>query len=385
MNSNIRKIASKPGVVSLSSSVISIIFGLLFGLVLLLILDAGNAFPAFGMMLTNAATIPGNLLYTSMPLIMTGLSVAFAYKTGLFNIGASGQFTMGAFFALYCATVLNLPWYLCVIAALIGGALWGFFPGIFKAFFNVNEVITSIMFNWIGMNLVNFLVCNTPKMIATTWGEASSDRTPKLPANEELMDAVLPRMGLDKLTGHPYMNVGFIIAILLAVLLWVVLNKTTFGYELKACGLNPHASRYAGISSKRNVIFSMLIAGAMSGLGGALYYLSGGVQYITLQEITAMGFDGICVALLANCNPIACIFSAIFISYINLGGYAIQTYGYATEASDIVISVIIYLAALSFFLRGIITRLFIKGDGTNANAETPKPEQNKLNKTAKEA
>ncbi len=379
---NIRKLASKPGVVSLTSSVISIIFGLLFGFALLLLLDARNALPAFGMMLTNAATIPGNLLYTAMPLIMTGLSVAFAYKTGLFNIGASGQFTMGTFFALYAGIVLDLPWYLCMFAALLGGALWGLFPGLFKAFFNVNEVITSIMFNWIGMNLVNFLVCNTPKMIATTWGEASSDRTPKLLGHDELMDSVLPRMGLDKLTGHPYMNIGFILAILLAVFLWVILNKTTFGYELKACGLNPHASRYAGISSKRNVIFSMLIAGAMSGLGGAMYYLSGGVQYITLQEITTMGFDGICVALLANCNPVACIFSAIFISYIDLGGYAIQTFGYATEASDIVISVIIYLAALSFFLRGIITRLFIKGDGTNANAEVQKPKQDN---TAKEA
>lgn len=380
----IRKIASNPGVVSMMSSIVSIIIGLLFGYVLLLILDAKNATPAMGMMLTNGATIIGNLLYTSMPVIMTGLSVAFAYKTGLFNIGASGQFTIGTFFALFCAMEFHAPWYLCLLAAGIGGAFWGVFPGLFKAFFNVNEVITSIMFNWIGMNLVNFLVCNRPNMIATTWGEASSDRTPKLLEHAELKGAVLPRMGLDDLMGHPYMNIGFIIAIVLAVLLWVILNKTTFGYELKACGLNPHASRYAGINSKRNVILSMMIAGAMSGIGGSLYYLSGGVQYITLQEITAKGFDGICVALLANCNPIACVFSAIFISYIDLGGYAIQSYGYATEASDIVISVIIYLAALSFFLRGIITRLFIKGDGTNANAEPVKTQNKLTDKSAKE-
>ena len=379
----LRKIASKPGVVSLTSSMISIIIGLLFGYALLFVLDAKNATPAMGMMLTNGATIIGNLLYTSMPLIMTGLSVAFAYKTGLFNIGASGQFTLGTFFSLFCAMEFSAPWYVCLLAAALGGAFWGVFPGLFKAFFNVNEVITSIMFNWIGMNLVNFLVCNRPNMIATTWGEASSDRTPKLLEHVELEGAVLPRLGLDKLTGHPYMNIGFVIAILLAVLLWVILNKTTFGYELKACGLNPHASRYAGINSKRNVILSMVIAGAMSGIGGALYYLSGGVQYITLQEITSKGFDGICVALLANCNPIACIFSAIFISYIDLGGYAIQSYGYATEASDIVISVIIYLAALSFFLRGIISRVFIKNNGTNANAE-PKTEPAKLDNSAKE-
>lgn len=372
---SMRKLGSKAGVISFLSSFISIVIGLLFGFILLLILDARNAAPAMGMMLTNGLKIIGNLLYTSMPLILTGVSVAFAYKTGLFNIGASGQFTMGALFALFPALCWQLPWYVCLIFAAVGGAFWGFFPGLFKAFFNVNEVITSIMFNWIGMNFVNLIITNTPKMLGTAWGEQSSDRTPILVNHEELSDAILPRLGLDKLMNHPYMNIGILIAIVVAVLLWVVLNKTTFGYELKACGLNPHASKYAGINAKRNVILSMVIAGAMSGIGGALYYLSGGIQYVTLQEISVFGFNGICVALLANCNPIACIFSAIFISYVNLGGYAIQSYGYATEASDIVISVIIYLAALSFFLRGFITRLISRGgiehDANSTPAKAP--------------
>ncbi len=368
----IRKLGSKPGVISFLSSAISIIIGLLFGYALLLALDAGQATPAMGKMLTNGISIFGNLLYTSMPLIMTGLAVAFAYKTGLFNIGASGQFTLGALFALFLGLEFQVPWYLCLLAAAFGGALWGFFPGIFKALCNVNEVITSIMFNWIGMNLVNLIILNRPQMIAHAWGETSTDRTPNLlKYTDKLGDVILPRIGLDKLTGYAYMNIGFIITIALAVLLWVILNKTTFGYELKACGLNRDASRYAGINAKRNIVLSMMIAGAMAGLGGAMYYLSGGVQFVTLQEITAFGFNGICVALLANCNPIACIFSAIFISYINLGGYAIQSYGFATEASDIVISVIIYLAALSFFLRGVITRAFLRHDttGADANAE----------------
>lgn len=366
-----RKLGSNPGVISFLSSAISIVIGLLFGFVLLLILNPSVAVSAMGKMLTNGFSIFGNLLYTAMPLIMTGLSVAFAYKTGLFNIGASGQYTMGAFLALFFGIEFQWPWYLCLIAAMIGGAIWGFFPGLFKALCNVNEVITAIMFNWIGMNLVNFIIANRPMMLATAWGEASSDRTPTLVRHEEFADTVLPRVGLDKLTGYTYLNIGIIIAIVLAIVLWVILNKTTFGYELKACGLNRDASKYAGISAKRNIILSMMIAGAMAGVGGALYYLSGGGNYILLQQIATAGFNGICVALLANCNPIACIFSALFISYINLGGYAIQSYGYATEASDIVISVIIYLAALSFFLRGIISRMMLRknGVGNNANAE----------------
>ncbi len=366
----LRKLGNNPGMVSFASSFISIIIGLIFGYVLLIMLNPADATKAMGKMLTNGFTDIGNLFYTAMPLIMTGLSVAFAYKTGLFNIGASGQFTLGGLCALYLAISLKMPWYVCILGAAIGGAIWGFFPGFFKAIFNVNEVITAIMFNWIGMNLVNFIIANNPVMLAKAWGETSTDRTPTLGKIEELSSSVTPRMGLDKLLGHPYMNIGFIIAILLAVLLWVILSKTTFGFELKACGLNKHASKYAGISAKRNIMFSMMIAGAMSGIGGALYYLSGGVTYIMLQEITPMGFDGICVALLANSHPLACIFSAIFISYVRLGGYAIQSYGYATEASDIVISVIIYLAALSFFLRGAISRFLLrKGDGPNANAE----------------
>ena len=362
---------ASPGVISFLSSVISIVIGLLFGFLLLLVLQPANALPAMGKMLTNGFSILGNLLYTSTPLILTGLAVAFAYKTGLFNIGAAGQYTVGTFLALFCAIELGQPWYVCVLAAMVGGAFWGLFPGLFKAWRNVNEVITAIMFNWIAMNLVNFIIANRPMMLATAWNESSGDRTPTLMKSPQLLKAVLPRAGLDKLTGYSYMNIGILIAIVLAIVLWVILNKTTFGYELKACGLNRDASRYAGISAKRNIVFSMMISGAMAGAGGAIYYLSGGANYVLLQSVTAAGFNGICVALLANCNPIACIFSAIFISYINLGGYAIQSYGYATEVSDIVISVIIYLAALSFFLRGIITKALLRkhGTGPDANAE----------------
>ena len=155
-----KRLKSNTGFISILASITSIIIGLLFGFVLLLILDAKNAPAGMANMLTNGITNMGNVLYRSIPLILVGLSVAFAFKVGCFNIGASGQYTMGAVFALFCALTWNLPWYVCLLAAILGGAFWGLFPGLFKSLFNVNEVITSIMMNWIGMNVSVFWVSN---------------------------------------------------------------------------------------------------------------------------------------------------------------------------------------------------------------------------------
>lgn len=359
-----KRLGSKPGVISFMASLTSIIIGLLFGFLLLLVLDAKNAPAGMANMLTNGIKDIGNVLYRATPLVMVGLAVAFAFKVGLFNIGASGQYTIGTLLALIGAIQFQLPWYLCILLAIVGGAIWGFFPGLFKSLFNVNEVITSIMMNWIGMNLTNFAVSNMPKMVAAFWGDASKDRTAALlKANPS---AVLPKLGLDKLFGYNYLNVGILLAILVAVVMWIILSKTTFGYELRACGLNKNGAIYAGINAKRNIVLSMVIAGGLAGLGGGLYYLAGGAQYTMEQAILGTGFDGISVALLANSNPIGCIFSAIFISYLNLGGIAMQSQGYATEATSIVISVIIYLAAFSLFMRLKLTGLF------NRNKEVAK-------------
>ena len=349
----------RSGFVSLMASLLSIAAGLIFGFLLLLILNPANAAAGMGNMLSNGIRDMGNVLYRSTPLIMTGLCIAFAYKVGLFNIGASGQYTMGAFFALVCAIGFQMPWYLCLLASILGGALWGVFPGFFKAKFNVNEVLTGILFNWIGMNLVNFLVANLTfaghTMLSTSWGGSASDRTAALAdANPS---AILPRLGLDKLLSYSYMNVGFLLAIVVAIVVWVVLRKTVFGYELQACGLNRNAAEYAGINAQKNIVLSMVISGALAGLGGGFYFLAGGGQLNLLQQISSMGFDGISVALLASCNPIACIFSAIFVSYLNLGGIAMQSQGYATEATQIVISVIIYLAAFSLLMQSKIAGL----------------------------
>ena len=369
----------KKGLISALSSVISILVGLLFGLLLLVVINPSMAFPKFAQMLTAGVSTPAKfakVLYQAAPLIMTGLAVAFAFKTGLFNIGASGQYTVGAFAALACAIIFQLPWYLCLLAALLAGAIWGIFPGLFKALFNVNEVITSIMFNWIGMMAVNLLCMNLKKggkliMLPKAWipGNGLTDRTVSLAvANSK---ALIPKLGLDKLLNSNYMNISIFIAIGFAILLWVILSRTTFGYELKACGSNKNASLYAGINAKRNIVLSMVISGAMAGLGGGIYYLAGTAEYTIQKALLAMGFNGISVALLATSNPIGTIFSALFISYIQVGGEALQP-TYAKEVIDIIIAVIIYLSAFALLTKTIISKRI--GTGTaNANADKPAP------------
>lgn len=357
----VKAFLKKPGVLSLLSSLISIVAGLFFGYILLNLFNPPFANKGFNILLTSGLRDAGKfakVLYTATPIMLTGLSVGFAFKTGLFNIGASGQFTIGAFLALLFAVVFQMPWPVCLFLAIIGGALWGTIPGIFKAYFNVNEVITSIMFNWIALFLVNMLVYNVPYMVSKAWGTVNAERTPELRVANP--SAILPKLGLDKALGWNYFNIGILIAILVAVIMWVILQKTTFGYELKACGHNKHASIYAGIDAKKNIVYSMMIAGALSGLAGGIYFLSGTTQYLVLKEITPFGFNGIPVALLAVSNPVGTILSALFVSYIQVGGDSLQP-EFAKEIIDIIIAAIIYLSAFALLMREFIYKLLTQG------------------------
>lgn len=296
------------------------------------------------------------------PLIMTGLSVAFAYKTGLFNIGAAGQYTVGAFMALYFAIVLKMPWWVCLIASAVGGAVWGAIPGFFKAFLNVNEVITAIMFNWIGLYAVNTLIYqggNGPMFNLKT----TKTFTLKESAPQSLLPSFNVTVGGKDYFGKMFMpTIGIFIAIAMAVLIWVIINKTTFGYELKACGHNKNAAKYAGINEKTNIVLSMTIAGALAGLGAGLFYLSGSKEWEPLVStaLPATGFNGISVALLASSNPIGCIFSAIFISHITVGGGFMTAKLFPSEVSDIISGVVIYLCAFSLLFKGRIMKLFAR-------------------------
>ena len=293
------------------------------------------------------------------PLIMTGLSVAFAFKTGLFNIGAAGQYTVGAFFALYSAIILKMPWWACLLAAALGGAIWGTIPGLFKAFLNVNEVITAIMFNWIGLYAVNTMIYQKG------YGPMFNLKTTKTYTIKEASpESLLPSFNVP-VGGKDYFgklfqpSIGIFIAIVVAILIWVIINKTTFGYELKACGHNKDAAKYAGINEKKNIVLSMTIAGALAGLGAGLFYLSGSKEWEPLVStaLPAAGFNGISVALLASSNPLGCIFSALFISHITTGGGFMFAKLFPSEVADIISGVVIYLCAFSLLLKGGILKI----------------------------
>lgn len=341
------------GLRSVLASIISILIGLIFGFFLLLVLKPERAAWGIGKIIGSSLSDIkrfARVLYFAAPILMTGLAVGVAFKTGLFNIGATGQYTMGGFFALYTAIVWGWPWYLALIAAFIGGGIWGAIPGLFKAFFNVHEVISSIMFNWIGLYLVNLMAINTPKMLDPYVGNRTvllSGANPK---------GIIPKWGLDQAFNSNFMNISIFLAILVAVVMFIVINRTTFGYELKACGFNRFAGLNMGIDAKRSIVLSMVIAGALAGFGGGLYFLSGIGQYLIEANLLAAGFNGISVALLGASNPLGIIFSALFISYIQVGGDALQPV-FAKETIDVIIAVIIYMSAFSLIVKSIIAAL----------------------------
>lgn len=344
------------------SSVFAIIIGLLMGLVILIICNPGQAFPGFITILTGAFTHGakgvGQVFYYSTTIILTGLSVGFAFKTGLFNIGASGQFIVGGFGAVYvgimCENLGSMHWIVALLAGVCLGAVWGAVPGLLKAFFNVNEVISAIMMNYIGMYAVNWFV----KSYKPIFNNIRNESKPVLSS------ANIPKMGLDKLFPESSINGGFIIAVLAVIVIYLVLDKTTFGYELKAVGYNRDASRYAGINEKKSIILSMVIAGAIAGLAGACLYLAGTGKHIEIVDVIAdEGFTGISVALLGLCHPIGILFSGIFIAYLTAGGFYLQLFEFSTEIIDIIVAIIIYFSAFA-----LIVKMLMQKFGKNRQA-----------------
>ena len=303
-------------------------------------------------------TSVGNMLCRATPLIMTGLSIAVAYKTGLFNIGAPGQYLMGTMVSLMLA--LSLPtetmgaflvWLIAFLGGMLAGALWGAIPGLLKAFLNINEVLACIMTNWVAANLVTWLfdISNFKNMVEGT----KSGYIYKTTYN----GVATAKLGLDKLFPGSQVNAGILVAVLFAIVMYILINKTTLGYQLKACGSNRHAARYAGIKDKRNIVLSMAIAGSMAGGGAALYYLSGNTEFFwsTYQSLPATGFNGIPVALLAVNNPIAVIFTAIFMSMLDIIGLQLTNLtAYNEYITDVIIAAIVYLSAFALVIRMMI-------------------------------
>ncbi len=355
-NGNIfTRITNSKGFSAFTAALLAIALGLLFGLLVMFLADSSNAMAGFEKILLGGFRKVGNVFYFATPILMTGLAVGFAFRMGLFNIGASGQYTMGMFFALYVGFMWELPkgihWIVAILAAMVGGMLMGFIPGIFKALLNVNEVITSIMFNYIGMFFVDMLIQKNSAMYVS-----SSARTAYLPKSVQI-----PALGV----AGSNVNYGIIIAIIIGIILYVVLEKTTFGYELKATGFNKTAADYAGMRGKRNIILTMVIAGGLAGIGGAFAILApsaisgSSMTYEPINIIAANGFNGIAVALLGSSHPIGIIFSSIFVSHIQRGGTMASLNGFKPEIIDVVIAVIIYFSAFAFIMNAAAGR-FIK-------------------------
>lgn len=323
----------------------------------------------------------GNMLFRATPLIMTGLSVAVAFKTGLFNIGAPGQYLMGTLVSLCIALGIPsssvAPWLIWILAFLGGvaaGAVWGAIPGVLKAFLNINEVLASIMTNWLAANLVTWMfdISNFKNLVENT----KSGYIYKTTYN----DVATAKLGLDKLFPNSQVNAGILVAILFAIGMYILMNKTTLGYELKACGMNRHSARYAGIRDKRNIVLSMAIAGGLAGGGAALYYLSGNTEFFwsTYQALPAEGFNGIPVALLAVNNPIAVIFTAIFMSVLDIAGLQLTNLtAYNEYITDVIIAAIVYLSAFSLVIRMLLDgrKKKRKSGGTPADDQPVEPAQ----------
>ena len=365
---------------SVVASLISILIGMVVGGVIIVIVGLGNPnlgikgaldgirLVFFGLFSTgrvdNALTFGfnstnmGDMLFRATPLILTGLSVAVAFKTGLFNIGAPGQYLMGTAATLMLA--LGIPsevvptpviWVIAFLGGMLAGALWGCIPGLVKAFLNINEVLACIMTNWIAANLVTWMFegSNFRNLVENT----KSGYIYKTTYN----GVQTAKLGLDKIFPGSQVNAGIIVAIVMAVLVYILMNKTTLGYQLKACGANRHAARYAGIADKRNIVLSMAIAGSLSGAAAALYYLSGNTEFFwsTYQSLPAIGFNGIPVALLAASNPIAVVFTGCFMSMLDIVGMQLTNLtAYNEYITDVIIAVIVYLSAFSLVIKMLL-------------------------------
>ncbi|MBR4291370.1 MAG: ABC transporter permease [Oscillospiraceae bacterium] len=340
------------GVQSLLSALICVILGLFIGYVVLLFINPAGAGEAIITVIKNFLTYSrpatqmkylGNTLVKTAPLLMCALAILFAYKVGLFNIGTAGQYCAGAGMALFAALAWNLPWWACMLLAMAGGAVLGSISGFLKAYCNVNEVISGIMLNWITLYLVNMLLTNVKE--PTSPYTFSLERTSPV--------SLLPSLGLSKLfNGNQYVGLALPLSVIMAIIVWVVLEKTKFGYELKATGNNKNAARYCGMAEKRNTIVTLAISGALAGMGAALLYLTGFEQWqCSTSSVPGMGFNGIAAAFLGNLHPMGAVLSSFFIQHITIGGAYVDKTMYCAQISDLISAIIIYLCGFVLFMK----------------------------------
>ena len=342
------------GVQTLLASLLCILGGLFIGFIVLLIIEPSGAWEAITAVLKSyfrysSAKLQlkylGQTLTRTAPLLMCSLSVLFAYKVGMFNIGAAGQYVAGACAALYVGIGLHMPWWVCLIAAMLAGALMGAMSGALKTFCNVNVVISGIMLNWIALYVTNMTL------------SMEGIKNPMSPYTVQLRGvnpgALIPQMGLNTFFGNEKsVTIAIPLAIIMALVVWFILNKTKFGYELKATGYNFHAAKYSGMKENRNIILTMMISGALAGMGAALLYLTGIEEWeTTISSVPGMGFNGIAVAFLGGLSPIGSILAAYFIQHITMGGGNVDLSVYCAQISGLISSLIIFLCAFVAFFK----------------------------------
>lgn len=331
------------------TSLLAVVLGLMAGAVLMAV-TGHNPFEGYAYLFEGGLKNPeriGDTLATATPLIFTGLSVAFAFRTGLFNIGVAGQMLFGGFCATAIGLSIDLPrallLLLMVIGGFLGGALWGFVPGILKARFNVHEVVSTIMMNWIAYWVVYYAV---PAYFKGAYLETESRNLPDA--------ALLKEPFLSELFGGSYINLGIFIAVIAVILVAFIIDRTTLGYELKAVGFNQHAAEYTGIAVKRSMALSMFISGGIAGLGGVAQYAGNAVN-IQIGIMPTQGFDGIAVALLGANTPIGVLVSAVFFGLLYSGrGFMNAMTEIPPEIADTIIAIIIYFAATSILIERLI-------------------------------
>ena len=352
-----KNILKNNGVQSLLASLVCVILGLLIGYIVLLFINPDGAGEAITDVMKNFLTYSkpetqvkylGNTLVKTAPLLMCSLSILFAYKVGLFNIGAAGQYCIGVALSLYAALAWGWSWLPCMLLAMLGGALLGAISGLLKSYCNVNEVISGIMLNWITLYVVNILLTNVK--------EAASPYT--MPVAHVNGGAIIPSLGLGKLfNNNQYVTLAIPLAILIAVGLHILLEKTRLGYELKATGNNKNAAKYCGMAERRNLILTLAIGGALAGLGAAMLYLTGYEQWQCSQSsVPAMGFNGIAAAFLGGLNPIGTILASFFIQHITIGGAYVDKTMYCAQVSDLISAIIIYLCGFVLFMKYAMNR-----------------------------
>jgi len=365
-----KKVLKNNAFQSLLSSLFCVILGMLIGYVVLLFINPDGAWKAITDVIKNFFFWPagpmrakyfGTTLVKVAPLVMCSLSILFAYKVGLFNIGCAGQYVAGAGAAIYSALAFNAPWYVCLILAILAGMVFGAISGALKAYCNVNEVISGIMLNWIGLYSVNMLLAKV-KEPSSPYTNNITSFNPK---------ALLPTMGLDKVFGgNQYVTIAVPLAVIAAIVISVVLNRTKFGYELKATGNNKNAAKYCGMKQNRNIIVTLIIGGGLAGMGAGLLYLTGIEQWSCSQSsVPGMGFNGIAAAFLGCLDPIGSILSSFFIQHITNGGGYVDKTMYCAQISDLISSIIIYLCGFVLIFRYFMNARIARAEERKAERE----------------